>query len=345
MSMNIHLIQPAERAVTPPLQQCLSPMANAAGGGESAEPIAWDNLTSSGEDRSFAQPVSFAWETDADSNGNRIYELTISRYADMREPLVLIDLRDPRAEVLHLHIGTTYYWSVRTHGDGDQALASRVGSFTTHAATPRWINVPGITNVRDVGGWSLANGRAVRQGLIYRGSEMDSHVIISDEGRRVLENELGIRTDLDLRGTGEVAGPVLDTDKVHWLHIPVLPYDNITTEEQKAQYRLVFTALADDANYPLYFHCWGGADRGGTVAFLLGAVLGKRFEDLALEFELTTFSIWGTRSRDSDDFQNLLGVLRAAAPDGTVNRQAEQYLLDTGITPDQIAAIRSNLIE
>ncbi len=262
----------------------------------------------------------------------------------MRSPRTLLGIRQPRTEVFHLHIGTTYYWTVTARSDDEVAATSPTWSFTTHAATPRWISVPGITNVRDIGGWSLPNGNVVSQGHIYRGSEMHPRLTITEAGRRILEDNLRIKTDLDLRAADETTGPVLNPDKVRWVNAPILPYAHIAEAGQPEQYRQVFAMLADPANHPVFLHCFGGADRVGTVIFMLGALLGKDVEHLGHDYELTSFSIWGIRSRYSDEFQSLLTALRAHAPGGTVLQQVEAYLLDAGVTAAELSSLRNTLI-
>jgi len=204
--------------------------------------------------------------------------------------------------------------------------------------------VPGITNVRDIGGWPLPSGNVVSQGHIYRGSEMHPRLTITEAGRCILEDDLRINTDLDLRAAEETTGPVLDPDKVRWVIVPVLPYTHIAEAGQPEQYRQVFVVLADPANHPVLFHCFGGADRAGTVAFMLGALLGMDVEHLVRDYELTSLSIWGIRSRYSDEFQSLLTALRTHAPDGTVHQQVEAYLLDAGVTAAELSSIRDTLI-
>ena len=53
--------------------------------------------------------------------------------------------------------------------------------------------------VRDVGGAITPEGKAVRQGLLYRGSEMNSHLTITEEGLNNMREVLKINTQLDIR--------------------------------------------------------------------------------------------------------------------------------------------------
>jgi protein-tyrosine phosphatase len=345
------LIEPRHNGVSPPLQRYYWPTdaERESGGtvqGSALGPISWDDLNLTGEDRTHPAGVLFSWQpVHATSNAVR-YDLRISQRSDFRETLLLEDLTEPRVEVLHLHIATRYYWKVAAR-DGDLTVAeSSVRSFLTHDATPRWIAVPGITNVRDLGGWPLPGGRRVRQGLLYRSSEMNSHLVISEAGKRILEDTLGIRTDLDLRGPTEETRPVLDTTRVEWINIPVNPYEAICHPRFSPAFRQIFQVFADTSKYPLLFHCWGGADRAGTVAFLISALLGKSYENLVRDYELTSLSVWGERSRWSDEFQKLMGALYVF-DDGTnnANIQAERYLLSIGVTAEEISRIRAFLIE
>ena len=47
----------------------------------------------------------------------------------------------------------------------------------------------------------------------------------------------------------------------------------------------------------MYVHCNHGADRTGTIIFLLNGLLGVPYEQLVQDFELTTFSASGARYR------------------------------------------------
>lgn len=338
----IRLLAPQNDSVTPPLQEWTWPEDRE---GPHAESGRWDDLHAVSEDRGVPRALPFTWEVSLPHGGSFSYELAISRHVDFDDPLVLRNLSEPKAEVQHLHTATRYFWKVAATRSGRRVAVSPVWSFTTNSSPPRWIRVPGITNVRDIGGWPLPGDRMVRQGVIYRSSEMNSHLDITDEGRGTLIHELGIRTDLDLRADTEEAEPALDTRMVRWINIPVRPYEGIGEETAKKSYRKVFETFADASNYPILFHCWGGADRGGTVAFLLGALLGMSMGDLTRDYEVTSLSIWGIRSCESDEFKKMLNVLaRFGNGKDDINEQVENYLRAAGLTEKHIASTRAQCI-
>jgi protein tyrosine/serine phosphatase len=177
---------------------------------------------------------------------------------------------------------------------------------------------------------------------LFRGSELNSHCQITAQGRKVLEDDLGIRSDVDLRGSGEECLPALDAAHVQYVNIPLASYDMIASPEYTRRYRQVFGLLALPAAYPIYLHCWGGADRTGTVCFLLGALLGMREADLELDYELTSLSVWGERSIASEAYQEMRQTLALFAHKGSpLQHQVERYFRVIGVTPQEVASIRA----
>ena len=197
-----------------------------------------------------------------------------------------------------------------------------------------------------MGGWRLPGDQRIRQGLIYRSSEMNGHVNITDEGRQVLIEELKIRTDLDLRGSHEHPQAMLDQTVVKWINIPTSPYGNIVADDCGEKYRQIFKIFSDPSAYPILFHCWGGCDRGGTVAFLLHTLLGLDKDASIRDYELSSLTIWGERSHLSDEFRSLLSALLPFG-DGKddVGKQVESYLHSIGVAAEEIASIRTHLTE
>lgn len=338
--LEIRLTSPAEGERTAPLQRhSWAEIRDSALAGKAPE-----------MDCSLPQALHFAWEwaqPAALPAGLPVtYDLELAIEGGSLESFVFRGLPAPELPVENLRVGTAYSWQVRAWIGSRLLGISPEGHFSTHPALPRWLNVPGITNVRDIGGWPLTGGGSVRQGMIYRGSEMNSHCTITDEGHAVMMQILRIRTDLDLRGVGEERQPVLDTQSVDYVNIPLASYDMIASPEYTGRYRSLFSLLATRAAYPIFMHCWGGADRTGTVAFLLGALLGMRFEDLIHDYELTSLSIWGVRRGDSDAFREMLQTLELFARKGaSLQNQAERYLNVIGVNAAEVDAIREIMVK
>jgi protein tyrosine/serine phosphatase len=350
----VRLITPVEGEVTLPLQQYPWPEEKQTNpvSENGKSPTEWQQFLAE-YDRSVPRPVTFAWEFSTSEDFSPRFDLEIAKDAHFNEKVLAVHgLAEMHADVYNLSIGTPYYWKIVARAIQDNSEMGRVlaesgvGHFSTNPTPPRWICVPGVTNVRDIGGWPLPDGRRVRQGMIYRGSEMNSHCAISPEGHTVMVDDLGILTDLDLRGMGEERKPVLDIKKVEYINIPVLAYDSIASPEYTGRYRAVFNLLATRSMYPIFMHCWGGADRTGTVAFLILALLGVSNDDLSTEYELTSLSVWGERRRNLDAFQVLLQTLELFAAKGSsIQTQVERYMKVIGVTGEEVERIKEILTE
>lgn len=242
--------------------------------------------------------------------------------------------------------GTAYDWKV-TAITSDGSAHEAASTFRTGDLAPRVILVDGIHNVRDLGGYSVSFGKKIRQGLLFRGSEMNGKhgIRITEAGVRTMTEELGIRTDLDLRSPSE-ALHLTESPLGSRVKLVFLPIGNYTAAFTSPNYPKIFSLMAIPENYPIYFHCWGGADRTGTVAFLLGALLGVSEEELTRDFEFTSFSVFGIRDSKKTNF-NFQGLREALQAYGgsTLAEKAENYMLSIGVTSDEIQSIRKILLE
>lgn len=299
----------------------------------------WDALVCVGNDRSIPSPVMLSWEII-----NTSVTVFISLNTGMEDAhSYLIPAGVAQCEIYNLNIGKIYYWRVESAEE-----TSSIFYFSISYDTPRCIYVEGITNVRDIGGYKTISGKRIRQNMVYRGSELDSHVLITGNGIKTLCDELKIKTDLDMRGeaVGIITEGPLSPNGIIWKLIPLCPYDDIFIELNKKQYGLFFKEFTHPELYPIYFHCWGGADRAGTFAFLLGAILGMEKNDLINEYEWTSLSIWGIRTRNYDRFQSFLkGLDNFGKENDSLQQKAENYILSAGLTIDEIQIIRSLLLE
>lgn len=206
----------------------------------------------------------------------------------------------------------------------------------------RWINCVQAFNVRDLGGWSC-DGGTVRYGLLFRGGE----VTAADRG--VLVGELGIRHDLNLRGSAEATWTVspLGAD-VHFTKADAYNWyalDN--TEAWRINLRCVFDAVTHGE--PVYFHCWAGADRTGTLACVLEGLLGMSQSDIDKDYELTCF-YYGTdtdtnaRRRNEAEWKGLINEINAKA--GTsFQDKCVTFAAELGFTAAEINAYRAAMID
>lgn len=249
------------------------------------------------------------------------------------------------AEIYNLIPGERYWWQL------ENGVAS--GEIEIAFELPRWIHLPNLTNVRDLGGWQTPTGR-IAFGKLYRGSQFEPWTNQPDgspcteEGQRVFAQELAIKTELDLRRTGKQTLVMPGVSYVKHGYSAYAPTENapgndIFTDETMTATREIFELLADKANYPIYFHCQGGGDRTGVLAFLIEIALGVSYEDVVTEYELSNLSVSGERSRFSPYWEAFLARLTAFGT--TLAEQVHSYLILCGITQKQLDVIAEILID
>ncbi len=85
---------------------------------------------------------------------------------------------------------------------------------------------------------------------------------------------LGVKTDLDLRSDREIAGMTQSPlgAGVNFIHHSSLEYGGIFASPGRETMAANFRVFCDRANYPVYFHCIAGADRTGTLAYVLNGL-------------------------------------------------------------------------
>lgn len=205
----------------------------------------------------------------------------------------------------------------------------------------RYINTPYAPNVRDLGGWKC-DGGTVKYGLLFRGGEPT----VND--RSVLVDELGVRHDLNLRGSTEATWDVSPLgDDVYFTKADAYNWYSLANAEAwKINLRCVFDAVTH--HEPVYFHCAAGADRTGTLACVLEGLLGMSQSDIDKDYELTCFYS-GTatdseaRRRNEAEWQGLINAIEAKGG-ATFRDKCLTFAAELGFTADEINAYRAAMI-
>lgn len=297
-------------------------------------------------------PVKLAWESDAADDA--VYTITISPEDGVADSFSVTNRKD--VYITNLELGRRYDWKVT---DGKAAVSS---SFVTASDAPRMLRADGVGNFRDLGGWETADGKKVRQNLIFRsaglrfssqtsGSFLKRKVMmgprrITPEGVATLRDDFKIKTDLELRTAQETAGMVGSVlgDDVKWVKISFAAYEYIDNVIRgKEPFAKIFKVFADEKNYPILMHCSGGRDRTGTLAFLLNGLLGVKEEDLCRDWETSIFSDQGLNF-NSSRIAGLIAYLNSL-PGETLKDRIENYVRSCGVTDEEIAAFRAIMLD
>ena len=218
----------------------------------------------------------------------------------------------------------------------------------------RMIYTPSVWNVRDLGGWACTGGR-VKYGKIFRGGHFGN---ISAVDKVMIVDWLGVATDIDLRNNGETGSITASPlgGSVEYYHQSLDFYANaVSTSTASARtvavLKKVMACVA--ANKPCYFHCMSGADRTGTIAYLLLSLLGVSQSDKDKDYELTAFSdeADGKRFRNSNynvtngnGWYPLIKYFRDTYAGENDNEKVVAWAVANGIASAEINAFRAAMI-
>lgn len=279
----------------------------------------------------------------------------LCRVAD-RKLVRTVPVRDGVAKIDNLEVATKYAWRAMS---GGKTVAK--GGFETEDGVPRICRIDGVGNVRDFGGRVTADGRRVRQGLVYRSAAFNrtastpkdksqwkpGKTFLTEAARAEVLGTFGFRTDLDLRTDWEcfgMTGSPLGAD-VTWVRIESSNYGGMRDAKAREAFARCFRTVNDARNLPLVFHCVGGADRTGSLAWILGGILGEREEDLYHDWELTVFTYDPLKFNHWNFIGGLTRMLDELYPNRTMQEQCVAYAKDCGVTDDEIAAFRKLMLE
>lgn len=269
-------------------------------------------------------PVTFHW---ASAQEKHLVYATDPLFLDATT--VSIDASATSTEIYNLIPGQTYYWKT-TSGDG-----TLLNESTFVPVGPLRMIYSSTRNVRDMGGWK-AGDKTVAYGKLYRGAE------ISSSDNELFVNTLGIDVDIDLRGKN---GSQVLSEVTYLTYSPVMFMNGNgdTADEYKKALQDIIHLLSEGQT--IYFHCMAGADRTGTLAFIIGALLGVSESDLSKEFELTSFYSKRQRTMESQyPFKELVFYLKEGFEGNTIQEKVTNWAKQNGITEDEIKTLKTTLL-
>ena len=310
--------------------------------------------------------LTLSWD-----KGSMDYTTATIKYAtkaDMSDALS-VATSGTSVKINNLLANTKYYYQL-SYVKGTTLYKSNIATFET-ADYIRFIDMGLVYNVRDMGNYKTSFGGRVKQGLVYRGSELTPKQYQDGNGThpknvdaeilQLQKDVLKISVEIDHRSSSEA---------------PNLPPSPLNTDEFPVEYRRdgykvsaytsfltagnteiqnIYKAFADADTKHVYYHCIGGADRTGCVGFVLLGVLGVSYIDAVTDFEVTTATNY-PRSRYFNNgsapyysrFPEFLEAFAKASwfnANKSFKENCEAFLKSKGVTAETIEKIRSAMIE
>lgn len=239
-----------------------------------------------------AQDIKIVLECPVEGAKFKVEYGTRADYSDA----VTVNTTGKSIAVNNLLRNTKYYVRITATANGITRQAE--SSFKTADIGPRVMTVGGITNVRDLGGYETSFGKTTLQGLAFRGAQLDIKGTsrLTAQGAELLGTDIALGLEIDLRTASETGGLTKSVvTSAKYLNSRIGSYTAAFSSDQKELFRQIFASYADVNNYPIYVHCVYGADRTGTVCYILNALLGVDEKTLIQDYEFTTFSDAGLR--------------------------------------------------
>ena len=300
-------------------------------------------------DRSKPISVSYTWENGAEpavQSANVEFSLT--------EDFSVIERTETFKEgksscaVYNLQTGAQYYFRINVTLENGDVITNQGGLETEKS--PRMLFLDGGNNARDIGGWKTESGKVIKQGVLYRGSEIDGgkntgHVdfCLTTTGIAQLR-ALGIKTDFDLRAESvKVSEYSVLGEDVERTFYNAYHYQSALTAEAAPTTSKIFKDLAKPEKYPVYLHCTHGVDRAGTAVFILEALLGVSEDDLIRDYELSAFYYnYAHVHRNMNNGGTIMGLLEELKKyEGeSLSAKTANFLQSIGVTTEEIDSIR-----
>lgn len=242
----------------------------------------------------------------------------------------------------------------------------------------RCIDIPGVFNVRDLGGLPTSDGRKTRWRRLLRSDLLSG---LPDEAREMLY-AYGVRTVVDLRTTDETAQwpcSLADDARFDYHHRnlegdePIPWYDlsqkNWPLSDSYAALlahrgpvvRDVLATLAGSLGTPAVFFCAGGTDRTGLIAALVLGLAGVPDDVIAEDYSLSAqglvrrFTAEGAPSWMSpDDLASGRALATLACPETMIELLrivrrdyggVTPYLHSIGVNAEETERLRQRLVE
>ena len=228
------------------------------------------------------------WTFEA-PNGYEVknYTLVFSQSMDLSDPYVVQGTKDTSISFYNSFLGTNYFKIVANFTTGDKQ-SSDVMAFKVTEQAPRNLYVGNMPNCRDMGGRTTYAGGKIKQGLIYRtsGSKFDNNTPSNDEAKNILANQLKVKKEINVADSTKYN--VISNVENCYMAYGSVPYSNLA--RNSVRIRQVMDILADESNYPVFYHCRIGTDRTGITAIMINGLLGVPFNECIQDYGFSNFA-------------------------------------------------------
>ena len=318
--------------------------------------ITADDLTScnamGNSNKSAPNKVTVSWNFGAPT-GKTVskYQLVYGQKSDLSDGLTVEGTTAKSVSFYNPYLGDNYFKVVANFSDGSKQ-ESAIKTFKVDGQAPRNLYAGNMPNVRDTGGRTTYAGGKIKQGLIYRGAgnKFDNRSGIDSECQSILKNVLKIKTEINVaNSTGNNLGMSGIAVQNCFMDYGATPYSNLARNAERI--RQVMDILADESNYPVFYHCRIGTDRTGITGMMINGLLGIPFNEVFQDYTFSNFApIDGQRypnkpsDPNGDDPAKYIDEI-LAMPGATYQEQTFNALLSIGCKAETLNKIINFMTE
>ena len=299
-------------------------------------------------------PVTLTWnyELPEANEGKEVekYSVIYGQEKDLSDGY-RIDSSAEKDEIslINPYLGANYYKLIATYADGSTD-ESPIKFFRVNHTYPRNLTIEGMTNCRDIGGRATVDGGMIKQGLIYRTSGKGQNGSFTDATTEEMINHLRLKNEINLAGdsnsynlklagTELFEGSRMDTSSTGG-------YSHISRNAEAV--KNFFNFVADENNYPLFYHCKIGTDRTGLCTILLHGLLGVSYEDIYQDYLFSNFGKIGEQRTigdgNSHDIRKYMDDFLSYSGEKFQNK-VYNILLSLGVARETLDHIIENLVD
>lgn len=331
----------------------------------------YSNTKSSTNRLDLPRPVTLTWT--ASQSGDKSVAVYYDANHTQTEPMAYAEFSGNSVDIYNLIPNRHYYYVITV---GNTEVAS--GEFNTSGLRRilKIVESPYgnqyANNCRDFGGLETTDGRTLKYGKIFRGTNMDK---TTDAQKAYLKNVMHVGLDVDLR-YDEVTSPSSEGSNMYnglgLAQIDASTQNSNTSGTYQGHTRETYNSISDlttqykmkatltriinaaENGIGVYIHCKVGADRTGFVCLMLEGILGVKQELCDVDYELTSFckAVDGGDYRKRNDTSKTWyyypqGIDRIKARSGaTFQEKAIDYVVNVlGVPSEKVTAFQNCMLE
>ena len=290
--------------------------------------------------------VTVSWDyTAPEGKSVSKFQLLYGQRSDLGDAFTVEGTTANSLSFYNPYLGDNYFKVIANLSDGSKE-ASEIKVFKVDTQAPRNLSAGNMPNVRDMGGRTTYAGGKIRQGLIYRGAgnKFDNRSSVNDDCKNVLTKQLKIKTEINVaNSTSNNLNFSGMTVKDCFMDYGATPYSNLARNAERV--RQVMDILADESNYPVFYHCRIGTDRTGITGMMIGGLIGIPFNEVFQDYCFSNFApIDGQRypnkpsDPNGDDPAKYIDEI-LAMPGKNYQEQTYNALLSIGVPAETLSKV------